>query len=510
MGVKAPVERHPPRPGWRARAWGWYAVACSFGLLTYFLLPSATSQNVAFIATNAIGAAAILVGLRLHKPAEAWAWRLLAAYCLLTGAGNTVWLVYDSVLHIDPFPSPGDALFLGGYLVEATGLLLLIRRRNPGRDVSALIDAAIITTGFGVVSWVFLMSPLARDPSLALGGKLTSLGYPACDLLVLLIGARLFVGRDAGIPAFRLLGATLVVQLAADTIFALLNLSGAYHTGHAVDALLLTYNVGLGAAALHPSMPALAQPLPPLSARVPGRRLIVLTLASLLAPGVLLGQVLTGHLNGLVVTAVGGIVLFALVLARMAGLVSFLDRTLADRQALERELEHLVRHDPLTGLANRRLLTERLTHTENSADLADVALLYIDLDDFKQINDRFGHTVGDALLVAVARRLAACVRGTDTIARLGGDEFAVLLNDAGRARVEYVATRILEALREPFALTEVDCGTVHASVGVAVGTPHQPLEQLLRDADQAMYQAKTSGKGHYRTLDALSPGLVAR
>lgn len=126
---------------------------------------------------------AILLGLRLHRPASRWAWRLLAAYCLCTAAGNTIWIIYEGVLHVDPFPSPGDAFFLGGYVVEATGLLLLIRRRNPGRDLAAFLDAAIVATGFGVASWVFLMAPLAHDPSLALDGKTTSLGYrpPTCS-----------------------------------------------------------------------------------------------------------------------------------------------------------------------------------------------------------------------------------------------------------------------------------------------------------------------------------------
>ena len=458
------------------------------------------SQNLALIASNLVGAAAILLAVRLHRPVGRAAWWLLAAYCLVTAGGNTVWFLYDSVLGLDPFPSPGDALFLGGYLIEAAGLLFLIRRRNRGRDVAALLDAAIITTGFAVVSWVFLISPLASDPTLALGGKLTSLGYPVADLLVLCIGVRLFVGRAMRIPAFRLLGATLLVQLLADTAFALLNLDGTYSTGHPVDALILTYNLGLGAAALHPTMSALAQPMPPLSARVSARRLTVLTLASLLAPTVLLGQVLTGHLTGLAVTAVGGILLFLLVVSRMAGLVRFLDRTLASRQALEQELEHLVRHDPLTGLANRRLLTERLAIPHG--DCAGVALLYVDLDDFKSVNDQFGHAAGDALLVAVANRLNGCVRDTDTVSRIGGDEFAVLLNDADRTRAEDVAGRILGALRDPVDLPDSPTACIHASLGIALADPLQQPEQLLRHADQAMYRAKIGGKDRYRTLEA--------
>lgn len=236
-------------------------------------------------------------------------------------------------------------------------------------------------------------------------------------------------------------------------------------------------------------MRALAQPMPPLSARVSARRLTVLTLASPLAPAVLLGQVVTGYLTGLAVTASGGIVLFLLVLSRMAGLVRFLDRTLASRQALEQELEHLVRHDPLTGLANRRLLTERLAVP--AGDSAGVAPLYVDLDDFKRVNDQFGHAAGDALLVAVAGRLNGCVRDTDTVSRLGDDEFAVLLSDADRARAEHVAGRILGALRDPVDLPHMPTACIHASLGVALAGPLQTREQLLRRADQALYQARS-------------------
>lgn len=508
MSTTTSIHERISRGGWPHRAWVWYVVACSVGILAYFFLPSVASQNLALIGSSLVGAAAISLALRLHRPAGRGAWRLLAAYCLFTAGGNTIWFLYDSVLEIDPFPSPGDALFLGGYVIEAAGLLFLIRRRNRGRDVAALLDAAIITTGFAVVSWVFLISPLTSDPTLTLGGKLTSLGYPAADLLVLLIGVRLFVGRAVRIPAFRLLGATLFVQLLADTIFALLNLNGTYNTGHPVDALILTYNLGLGAAALHPTMSALAQPMPPLSARVSARRLTVLTLASLLAPAVLLGQVLTDHFAGLAVTATGGIVLFLLVLSRMAGLVRFLDRTLASRQALEQELEHLVRHDPLTGLANRRLLTERLAKSTSNA--AQMALLYVDLDDFKGVNDRFGHATGDALLVAVAHRLNGCVRDTDTVARIGGDEFAVLLCDADRLRAEDVAARILHSLRDPITLPDTPTASIHASLGIALAEPLEPPEHLLQHADQAMYQAKTSGKNRYQTLDGNPPQQHAK
>jgi diguanylate cyclase (GGDEF)-like protein len=299
-------------------------------------------------------------------------------------------------------------------------------------------------------------------------------------------------------PAFGLLGGTLVVQLVADAAFAVLNLAGTYHTGHPVDALILIYNVGLGAAALHPSMAAVTDPQPPLSARVGWRRLAVLTLASLLAPVVLLGQILAGDNLDLAVTAAGGVLLFLLVLARMAGLVRTLDRTLASRQALERELEHLVHHDPLTGLANRRLFNDRLAGAIAAG--AAPALLYLDLDGFKRTNDELGHAAGDALLTGVSARLSGCVRGADTVARLGGDEFAVLLPGADEAEAARVAMRVLDALATPVALEGADV-QVRASIGVAVAAAGQDPEQLLHHADLAMYRVKAAGTGRFEFFD---------
>src|SRR5690349_12108915 len=110
--VRMTAERH----GAATAAWRWYALACLAEIGAYFLLPSPTAQNAGFIVSNLVGAVAILAGVSRNRPAGAWAWRLLAGYCLCTAAGNAIWLLYDSVLHINPFPSPGDALFLSGYL----------------------------------------------------------------------------------------------------------------------------------------------------------------------------------------------------------------------------------------------------------------------------------------------------------------------------------------------------------------------------------------------------------
>lgn len=177
-----------------------------------------------------------------------------------------------------------------------------------------------------------------------------------------------------------------------------------------------------------------------------------------------------------------------------------LGRDITERRAAERRIRQLAFYDALTGLPNRPLLLERLQDTLAPAGQArGGALMFIDLDNFKRLNDTMGHLRGDQLLQQVAVRLRACVTGDDTVARLGGDEFVVLLPAAGsrddvQARAQAVSQQVLLALAEPYLLS----GHVHhgtCSVGVTLfGAQDGPLSELLKQADLAMYQAKRSGR----------------
>jgi diguanylate cyclase (GGDEF)-like protein/PAS domain S-box-containing protein len=187
----------------------------------------------------------------------------------------------------------------------------------------------------------------------------------------------------------------------------------------------------------------------------------------------------------------------------VGGLV-FTVRDIGERKALERQLTFQALHDPLTGLANRTLFADRVEHavTRSGRRLGAVAVLFLDLDDFKRINDSHGHGVGDRLLVAVAARIAGVMRIGDTVARLGGDEFAVLLEDLGDPdEAQLVAQRVQEALAAPFDL-EGKQAFVSASIGVALGRGTE-LDQteLQRNADTAMYVAKVKGKRRSEMFD---------
>ena len=176
-------------------------------------------------------------------------------------------------------------------------------------------------------------------------------------------------------------------------------------------------------------------------------------------------------------------------------------RDISERQALEEELRHLAFHDPLTGLANRALFEDRLAHALAAARRhgRPVAVLFLDLDDFKTINDSLGHAVGDELLRTVAERIAGEIRVTDTPARLGGDEFAVLLETLQDA--DAIAQRLLEALRQPLYIAEREL-RISASVGLARSDGSSGVDELLRNADTAMYAAKETGKGMAQTFES--------
>ncbi|MGH9279351.1 MAG: EAL domain-containing protein, partial [Acidimicrobiales bacterium] len=182
-------------------------------------------------------------------------------------------------------------------------------------------------------------------------------------------------------------------------------------------------------------------------------------------------------------------------------------RDVSERKELEEELRQRALHDDLTGLANRGLFTDRLEHSLARRSDVPAAVLFIDMDDFKGINDSLGHAAGDQLLKDVARRLLTCVRPHDTVARLGGDEFAILLEEANEAQARRVAERVMAAMAPAFELAGEQV-RARSTVGVAIGDTgggaagaENTGEELLSRADAAMYVAKARGKGRYEVFE---------
>jgi diguanylate cyclase (GGDEF)-like protein/PAS domain S-box-containing protein len=182
-------------------------------------------------------------------------------------------------------------------------------------------------------------------------------------------------------------------------------------------------------------------------------------------------------------------------------------RDVTERKQLEEELTHSALHDPLTDLANRALFKESVDRAlrRSGRNGRSVAVVFLDVDDFKNVNDSLGHEAGDRLLAAVAERIRLCVRPYDIAARLGGDEFGVLLENADLRVAASVAERVLRGMDEPIKVDEREIST-QCSLGIAVGGPGDDVENVMRNADVAMYMAKERGKGRYEVFE---PGMNA-
>src|SRR5260370_16659558 len=184
-----------------------------------------------------------------------------------------------------------------------------------------------------------------------------------------------------------------------------------------------------------------------------------------------------------------------------------------EQRQLEDELKHRAFHDALTGLPNRLLFQDQAAHVlaRTQRDGTTAGVLFVDLDDFKVVNDTMGHSVGDELLVSAGIRLSSVVRDSDTVARLGGDGFALLLEHvADSAEVDAFAERVVQAFGEPFALAGGSVVST-ATVGVATTEDSADVDELLRHADLALYAAKAAGKRQWRRyLPILSAGVLRR
>jgi len=305
----------------------------------YFAVPTSTLRAICWSMVGLTAVGGILVGIRTHAPRRALPWYLLAAGQLAFITGDSINYTYEWVLHREvPFPSVADVIYLAMYPLVGAGLLLLIRHRKPGRDWPGLIDATIITVGVGLFSWVFLIDPYVRDPSLTLVQKLVAVAYPLGDLFLLAVAVRLWdvVGRRTAASMLLIVG--LVALLVGDTLYGALQLSSGWTPGSWLDAIWLPLYAGLGLAALHPSMRTLSEPTSQVDVRLTPARLGFLGAATLAEPALLAIQGIRHQPIDVALIAVAGTVLFLLALTRIALLAGQVVRQEERRRALSRVL----------------------------------------------------------------------------------------------------------------------------------------------------------------------------
>jgi diguanylate cyclase (GGDEF)-like protein len=494
----------------RVPLWAAYFAAGVAALIFYWLLEAGSLTQSWFY--DIIGVSAVfvaLVGVIRNRPDRRLPWVLMAIGQASFVAGDVLWNWYEMIGE-DPFPSMADALYLAGYPFIAVGLLLLIRRRLGDGDRGGLLDAAILATGVAILSWTLFIEPQVIDADLDLLSLAISLAYPVADLLIIGVAMGLLTTPGARTPAFRMLGISLVALLVADQIYALQNFDETYVAGGPLDSIYVIAYILFGVAVLHPSMRRLTDPHPVQVTWLGPVRLLCLAAAMVTGPVLLtIGPDASG---GLAVIAVGTALLSLLVLARLYGLVGLLARDVAKRRALEDQLSYQAFHDPLTGLANRRRFVEQAEAAlAGRQRTGTIAALFLDLDDFKTVNDSLGHAAGDEMLRVVAARIGAGLRTTDLAARLGGDEFGILLFDVHNVGVATAAAqRLLDALQAPVTIAD-SMVEVGASIGVAIDSPEMiRVDDLLGDADVAMYQAKALGKGRFHVFTGDPDGASVR
>ena len=458
---------------------------------TTYLASVDAVQQAAIYDLVAIGAfGAIVAGVLINRPANGRAWLVIALGVGCWGVGDLVWDYYDLVLGEAPFPSWADGSYLAAYPLLAIGLLWLVRSRERRLDVAGLIDAAIVTSGFALAFSAFVVVPTLTDPEITDLQRVVATLYPVGDVLLLAVTVRFVFWLQGATASACLLVATPVLWVVADGLYAQQLLDYASWRTWLEVLWILAY-VAIGLAALHPSIAR------PLRVREPNLdiswgRLAVLMAASLLAPVVLAVEWASGMEIDAPLIALASAALFALVVIRIAGLVSALRLALVDRESLATELRKIALHDTLTGLANRAVFADRLDHAlaRRDPDPA-VGLIFLDIDDFKAVNDGLGHAAGDALLRAVAARIVAAVRPEDTAARLGGDEFGVIIDRVESAdAICRIAARVKEAVERPVHVGDRTIAQL-VSVGTAIGSPGRAdPDDLLREADLAMYAEK--------------------
>ena len=520
---------------WRSFLWLIYGGAALVTIAIYFGQGDLT-RTVIYDLFGLTASAMIVIGVWVNRPAHSLPWLLIALGQFFLVSGDITWAWYENVAHIaTPFPSPADALYLMGYPVMAAGILLFVHHRSEGKDRNGLLDATCITLSLGILAWIFLMEPYASDPALTGLEKAISIAYPLGNIAILAVLIRLVLSTSLRSAPLRMLIGAFILQLIADSIYgAQLLLTGTYGQGFS-DYLTNGFWLGMYAllamAALHPSMRAVTKRAKTSSNRTssnrPNRvRVGILASCLLLMPVAQTIQAARGLDMNAPVPVAGSVILVLLIFARMSGLMSDIEAKvrnltrqdqelrglLTDRELLTEKLHHQAFHDSLTGVANRLLFADRMDHARAAAkrDKSPLSLLVIDLDDFKSVNDEFGHAAGDALLVTVAGRLTQSVRPGDTVGRIGGDEFGILLVGASEKEAAIVSERLLRDLRLPLPIGD-QLVSIEASVGVVCRVDETESEELLGSADLAMYEAKKRGKGRYELFDPiLQTNLVER
>ncbi|WP_189236054.1 putative bifunctional diguanylate cyclase/phosphodiesterase [Planomonospora parontospora] len=502
------------------RAWLVFLVLGGLAAVTVPFAAGASPvvETLSWVLLPGASALAVLAGMRRNGLTGSRPWRLIGAGLLITLLASALgwgvgWVWLRSPLLLGVY----QAGTLAAYGLALVALVMLSLRAS-GPRWAALLDAGTITVGVAMPLWTLLIGPVA-DRAVHIDTDLVfALALPVVDLFILGLVIRLAL--DSGrVPGLSLLGASYAAMFFSDVVY-LLNQTSNEVYGAVSTACWLGWAVLTGAAMLHPSMAAAnrtQEPAPFTRARLAAVLALALALTlvsplvSVVVPMVTGAGPAAGAHGGSSVTLLT-VLLAVLLVLRLSTVVCVSVAQAADlrvalhrQDVLQRSLSHRASHDPLTGLGNRTLLGEALhtviTSHAAAPDAPHPALLLLDLDAFKDVNDTYGHPVGDEVLTVVAQRLRELVAGERILARLGGDEFAILLPRAEPGEAMAVAQRMLETVRAPYLLDGREL-YLTTSIGVLTGTAVATASDALRDADLALYAAKAAGKNQIVVFDS--------
>lgn len=476
--------------------------------MLWFAVGPAETQLAAIRLVTPIFGSMATIGLwriggnrRLPAPSIRF-WRILSIAMAIYTAGmfvDVAALGLDRFLTV-PLAPAGEAVLYpiaGGITIVALSLFPTAAQARVER-VKIGLDVAIVLFGSATFVWYFLASP-RWEPVDGWQKLAEGLVLPALTLVsgfavlrIVMAGANV-IGRS-----------TVVCLIAASTLEALAILIKdpmATSSGRVAGSLQI---LGLATCVVGVQLERRTTPRPVRAWSGWRRPLAVLPYLALTANVVLLLSVIDAHLDyRRWFVALGVLAVCVVVVARQLASLWDHARLLSANWRLTNQLRHQAYHDQLTGLANRALFTDRVSEALAHAREArtGVGVLFIDLDDFKFVNDSLGHQAGDELLASVADRLSGVVSDSDTLGRLGGDEFAVLVENTRIPDISATAQRVIEALDDPFWISGKPV-RAEASVGVAIAADGEgDTADLLRDADVAMYEAKGGDKGGWRVFE---------
>jgi diguanylate cyclase (GGDEF)-like protein len=444
---------------------------------------SAGGYNVwidGWLQNGVLVAASLVIFLRvLTARPDRLAWALLGIGLGLYALGNILYFGYVQYLKTVPTPSIADIPWLCCYAFLYTGLYVLVRRRIHVSNRTLWMDGLIAALGVCAIASIWLSFLLGNTPGGFVADVIT-MAYPVGDLimLMLMVAAWGLLGARPD-RALIYLGLGMALFAAADTIYTIRVATNTYRAGTMLDPVWAVAAVIIAGAALRPRVEAVA-------ARIEGSAALVVpalfTLSSFAILVFATAQRLPVETRYLATAALG------------AGLIRALMTFREVQQLAVSRTE--ARTDELTGLGNRRYLQENVGAQISKLERAGkLAILLIDLDRFKEVNDSHGHSAGDALLVQVGERLSVYVRREDALVRLGGDEYAAMLLDVSVDEALDVAERMRVGLREAFIVGDIVIN-IDASIGIAMCPDSATtLGGLLHCADTAMYEAKLNRLG---------------